>query len=141
LALYQQVMTEFEKQGAQMLGISVDSVWCHMAFARNRKLRFPLLSDFEPKGHVSQLYSAYRRPEGMSERALYLIDSDGTVAWSYISPIHVNPGADGILRALEELSQKEGANERDDVETNARAAGLTGTRSHSRVFGGASNSR
>jgi peroxiredoxin len=105
LALYQELQSqsEFDKFDAQLVGISVDSVWCHLAFAENRHLRFPLLADFEPKGEVSQLYQAYRAADGTSERALYVLDGDGVIRWSYISPVNVNPGADGILRALEEL--------------------------------------
>jgi alkyl hydroperoxide reductase subunit AhpC len=45
----------------------------------------------------------YRRADGTSERALYVIDRDGVISWSYVSPVGINPGADGILRALEEL--------------------------------------
>jgi len=85
------------------MGISVDGVWCHAAFSRDRKLHFPLLADFEPKGAVSKLYRAFRDGEGVSERALFVIDKNGTITWSYVSPIAVNPGADGILEALESL--------------------------------------
>ena len=88
------------------MGISVDGVWCHAAFARDRHLHFPLLADFEPKGAVSRLYGAYRPEEGISERALFVLDGDGIIRWSYCSPIGVNPGADGILSALESLNVK-----------------------------------
>jgi peroxiredoxin len=103
MTLYNEVLGEFSAFGAQMLGVSVDGVWCHTAFAANRKLRFPLLADFEPKGEVARAYGAYRAKEGVAERALVVVDSAGTVAWSYLSPIDVNPGADGILDALERL--------------------------------------
>ena len=108
MALYQEVLPEFRRFNAELLGISVDGVWCHLAFARDRNLHFPLLADFEPKGEVSRAYDAYRAEDGTSERALYVIDDDGIVAWSYLSPVGVNPGADGILRALESL-ENEGA--------------------------------
>jgi peroxiredoxin len=104
LALYQELQPEFEKFDAQLVGISVDSTWSHLAFAENRHLQFPLLADFEPKGEVSRSYQAYRPADGTSERALYVLDADGVIRWSYISPVDVNPGADGILRALEELA-------------------------------------
>ena len=106
LGLYQMLLPEFQRFGAVLWGISVDSVWCHLAFARDRNLEFPLLADFEPKGGVSRRYQAYRLPEGTSERALFVVDADGVIAWSYVSPADVNPGADGILQALESL-QKE----------------------------------
>jgi peroxiredoxin len=108
MALYQELLPEFQKFNAQLLGISVDGVWSHLAFAEDRNLHFPLLSDFEPKGEVARAYHVYRDEDGTSERALFVIDAKGTVAWSYVSPVGVNPGADGILRALENL-EREGA--------------------------------
>jgi peroxiredoxin len=104
VVLYNELLSEFKKFDAQILGISVDNIWSHLAFAKEKKLHFPLLSDFEPKGEASKLYNAYREDDGVSERALYVIDKEGKVAWSYISPVGVNPGADGILTALESLS-------------------------------------
>lgn len=101
LTVFNEVLPEFQKHNAQLLGISVDSVWCHLAFARERNLHFPLLADFHPKGHVAKLYNSYREEDGEAERALYVIDSDGMILWSYISPIGVNPGANGVLQALE----------------------------------------
>ena len=104
LALYNESLDMFDELGnPQLVGISVDGVWCHRAYADHRKLRFPLLADFEPKGAVARAYGAYRQEDGMAERALFVIDSRGTIAWSYLSPIGQNPGADGILRALESL--------------------------------------
>jgi peroxiredoxin len=103
MALYQEVLPEFRKFNAELLGTSVDGVWCHLAFAKDRNLHFPLLADFEPKGEVSRAYQVYRAKDGTSERALYVIDADGIVRWSYVSPVGLNPGADGILRALENL--------------------------------------
>jgi peroxiredoxin len=103
MGLYNEILKEFEKFNAELLGISVDGVWCHSAFAENRRLHFPLLADFEPKGEVSKKYGVYREPDGICERALYVIDKNGNVAWSYCSPISINPGADGILEALEKL--------------------------------------
>jgi peroxiredoxin len=103
MALYNESLPEFREYGAELLGISVDGVWCHAAFARGRNLHFPLLSDFEPKGAVSRLYGAYRAQEGVCDRALFVLDKEGLIRWSYCSPIGVNPGADGILNALESL--------------------------------------
>jgi peroxiredoxin len=106
LALYQEVMPEFEKHDAALFGISVDGRWSHRAFAKDRNLRFPLLADFEPKGEVARAYGVYRAQDGTSERALFVIDPAGVVSWSYVSPTEVNPGADGILLALEDLAAK-----------------------------------
>ncbi len=106
VALYNEILPVFHEYGAEILGISVDGVWCHAAFARDRKLHFPLLADFEPKGAVARLYGAYRDEDGTSERALFVLDGDGIIRWSYCSPVAVNPGADGILNALESLAGK-----------------------------------
>ena len=103
LALYQELMSEFRRFDAVLVGISVDGVWSHLAFAGDRNLHFPLLADFEPKGEVARAYGIYRPGDGTSERALFVIDAEGIVRWSYVSPVGVNPGADGILRALESL--------------------------------------
>src|SRR5580765_7510311 len=107
MALYNEILPEFQGFGAELLGISVDGVWCHAAFSRDRKLHFPLLADFEPKGEVARLYGVYRSIDGTTERALFVINADGIIRWSYVSPVGVNPGAAGILSALEELQGQE----------------------------------
>jgi peroxiredoxin len=107
MTLYNEVLAEFQRYDAALLGISVDGVWCHAAFARDRNLHFPLLSDFEPKGAVARRYGAYREGDGLTERALFVIDGDGIIRWSYVSPLTVNPGADGILAALESLGAQQ----------------------------------
>jgi peroxiredoxin len=105
LALYNEVLPEFQRLDAELLGISVDGIWCHLAFAKDRRLRFPLLSDFEPKGAVAKAYGVYRDQDGTSERALFVIDADGAITWSYVSPVGINPGADGLVAALEQLQR------------------------------------
>jgi peroxiredoxin len=106
VALYNEILPDFREYGAELVGISVDSVWCHAAFARDRNLHFPLLADFEPKGEIARQFGAYREQDGTSERAIFVIDGDGIIRWSFLSPIDVNPGADGILNALESLVGK-----------------------------------
>ncbi len=104
----------------------MDSVWCHLAFAKDRNLHFPLLADFEPKGEVARAYRVYRDDDGTSERALFVIDADGIIRWSYVSPVGVNPGADGILRALEELHGRRRPHEQDPVGSRLDPAGRRG---------------
>jgi peroxiredoxin len=108
LALYNELGADFHRLGAELVGISVDGVWCHAAFREERHLHFSLLSDFEPKGAVARTYGVYRETDGTSDRALFVIDAGGIIRWSYVSPVGVNPGADGILEALE-LMHKSGA--------------------------------
>ena len=105
MGLYNEILPEFHKHHAELLGISVDGVWCHAAFEKDRKLHFALLSDFEPKGAVAKQYGVLRS-EGFTERALFVIDKKGIIRWSYCSPVGVNPGADGILEALENLESE-----------------------------------
>ena len=116
LALYNEILSEFHQYDAQLLGISVDGVWCHTAFHGERKLHFTILSDFEPKGAVARDFGVYRDADGTCERALFVIDAKGIIRWSYVSPVGVNPGADGILKALEDL----GANGQSSQSSNAK---------------------
>jgi peroxiredoxin len=104
LALYNEIYSEFQKFDAKLIGISVDGIFCHQAYAKSRKLEFELAADFEPKGMVAKQYGAYRDGDGYCERALFVIDPNGVISWSYLSPIGENPGADGVLSALEQLT-------------------------------------
>jgi peroxiredoxin len=104
MSLYNETIRYFRKYNAELLGISVDSKWCHLAFSQSRKLHFPLLSDFHPKGEVSRAYGVYDEKEGESQRALFVLDPNQSIYWSYLSPVGINPGADGILEALEGLT-------------------------------------
>jgi len=106
LALYNELLPEFATSNAEIIGVSVDGIWCHLAFGKDRKLHLPLLADFEPKGAVARQYGVYDERTGQSERALFVIDAEGMIRWSYVSPVGINPGADGIFRALEILSKE-----------------------------------
>jgi peroxiredoxin len=106
MSLYNEMHNYFSKYNAELLGISVDGKWCHAAFREARKLHFTLLADFEPKGAIAKKYGVYDEKEGRTERALFVIDADGIIRWSYLSPVGINPGADGILDALENLTAK-----------------------------------
>jgi peroxiredoxin len=103
LALYNEMLPLFEEHEAQVLGISVDGIWCHQAFAEQRHLQFPLLSDFEPKGSVARSFGVFDAKQGINKRALFVIDAEGVIRWNHVSPAGVNPGADGILKALASL--------------------------------------
>ena len=104
MALFNQLLEEFRKYNAQLLGVSVGGAWCHMALSNERHYHFPLLSDFEPKGAIAKAYGVYDAKEGVAERALFVIDGQGVIRWSYLSPMGVNPGADGVLDALQALT-------------------------------------
>ena len=107
LALFNEMMPEFKRLNAEVVGISVDGIWCHQAFEKDRNLRYPLLADFEPKGAVSKAFGAYSPGEGVSERALFVIDGNGVIRWSYLSPMGVNPGVNEVLSALEAIAKGE----------------------------------
>lgn len=103
LTLYNELLWLFAEFGAQILGISGDSLESHLAFSADRKLDFPLLADSDPLGDVARRYGVFDEESQTCERALFVIDRTGRIAWSYLSPRNVDPGADGILRALESL--------------------------------------
>jgi peroxiredoxin len=111
MTLYNEMGKYFGRHNAQLIGISVDSRWSHLAFIEHNKFHFPLLSDFEPKGEVARLYEAYDEKAGQCQRALYVIDENGIIRWSYLSSVGINPGADGILNALEELDNVKSINQ------------------------------
>lgn len=110
MTLYNEMGKYFAQHNAQVIGISVDSKWSHLAFCEQNKFHFPLLSDFEPKGEVARMYEAYNESTGECRRALYVIDEEGIIRWNYLSPVGINPGADGILNALEELDNVKSLN-------------------------------
>lgn len=103
LTLYNELLSLFAEFDAQILGISVDSLESHAAFSADRKLDFPLLADSDPFGEVARRYGVFDEKSQTCERALFVIDRTGRISWSYLSPREVNPGADGILKALESL--------------------------------------
>jgi peroxiredoxin len=121
MTLYNEILPEFRRYKAEILGISVDGPWCHLAFSKDRNLHFPLLSDFEPKGEVASKYGAYDAKKGICERALFVIDENGIIRWSYLSPIGVNPGAEGILDALETINSSFSKREQE-LESRQRVA-------------------
>jgi peroxiredoxin len=103
LSLYNELLPLFAEFDAQILGISVDDLETHTAFGAERNLDFPLLADTDPLGEVARQYGVFDDESQTCERALFVIDRTGHIAWSYLAPRDVNPGADGILRALENL--------------------------------------
>jgi peroxiredoxin len=110
LGLYNELLPEFSEFDAQIIGISVDGIWCHLAFCKERKFHTPLLADFEPKGAVARLYGVYDEKSGEAGRALFVLDPAGVIQWSYLSPVGINPGADGILKALSSMTKNKTTN-------------------------------
>jgi len=102
LSVYQEVLPQLEEQGAKLVGISVDSAFCHKAFQHHQGLSMPLLADFHPKGEVAKAYGVWSEEHGMSSRALVMVGPDGLVRWSYLSPPLEVPGANLIFDALEQ---------------------------------------
>ena len=102
LNVYQEVLGDLEGAGAKLVGISVDSAFCHKAFQEHLGITIPLLADFEPKGAVARDYGAYINRRGHNKRALVMIGPDGVVKWSHLSPTPLEiPGANLIFDALE----------------------------------------
>lgn len=102
LSIYQEVLGEIETRGGRLVGISVDSGFCHAAFREHAGLTFPLLSDYHPKGEVAAAYGAYIPERGHCSRSLVVVDGNGTVTYSYTPPHPEIPGANLIFDALED---------------------------------------
>lgn len=104
LTLYQEYAGEFARYGASLIGISVDQTWSHAAFAADARLDFPLLADFQPRGAVARMYGVYRPREGVSARALFVLDREGIIRFGQVYPDQLDPGVDSILTTLEAIS-------------------------------------
>jgi len=101
---YEADLERFQGYDAQVLGISVDSVPCNTAWASSLGgLSYDLLSDFHPKGQVAQAYGAYRENDGISERALFIIDKDGKLAYKDIHNIADQPDNEELFDVLRNL--------------------------------------
>lgn len=101
LSIYQEVLPEIEAKGTSLVGVSVDSAYCHRAFREKLNLTIPLLADFHPKGAMSRQYGAYREDYGANNRSLVLV-ADGVVRWTHAAPSPKEiPGANLIFDALE----------------------------------------
>lgn len=109
LALYGEYLPVFRNLRAEVVGISTDGIWSHAAFAREVGIRFLLLSDAQPNGAVARAYGVYLEAKDASSRALFVIDERGIIRWSRAYPLLVNPGVDGILRALEPAAEPKDA--------------------------------
>jgi peroxiredoxin len=104
LALFQTYAADFGRLEASVLGISVDHVHSHAAFARDAGLRFPLLADFQPRGRVARRYGVYRAAQGVCARALFVLDARRVIRFSRAYPDPLNPGVDALLTTLETLA-------------------------------------
>jgi peroxiredoxin len=104
LTLYQQQASDFARLDARLLGISADHVWSHMAFAHDARIQFPLLADVQPRGAVARAYGVYRSGVEASARSLFVLDRQGVIRMRKVYPDQLNPGAHGVLRALEALA-------------------------------------
>lgn len=104
LSLFHELREDFDALDAQVVAISVDGPWAQKAFAKSLNVDMPLLSDFHPHGAVAKTYGVLR-DDGVAERALFVIDREGMIRYSYVSPIEENPGADKVLEVLEGLQK------------------------------------
>jgi alkyl hydroperoxide reductase subunit AhpC len=103
-ALCQDYAGEFGHFGARLLGISIDHCLSHAAFVRDAQVRFPLLADFHPRGAVARAYGIYREEQGVSARALFVLDGQGIIRFSQAYPDLLNPGVDDLLTTLEAIT-------------------------------------
>lgn len=104
MAGYQADLAKFQEMGAAILGISVDAQPAKSAWARTLgTISFDLLSDFHPHGAVAQKYGVYRATDGIAERALFVVDRQGTIAWAKVYDIPQQPDNRELLDALRAL--------------------------------------
>src|SRR6202167_2915084 len=93
-------LKQFESLDAQVLGLSVDSVWAHKAFADKLGITYPLLADFLPRGAVAEKFGVYMAERGVAGRAIAIIDKAGKIAWFKNYDIPVLPDMKEVAQAL-----------------------------------------
>ena len=96
-------MKKFDQLDAQVLGVSVDSVWSHKAYAEKMGIHYPLLADFQPRGAVAEKYGVFLAEKGITGRAISIVDRDGKLAWHKNYDIPVVPGVEEVAKALESV--------------------------------------
>ena len=96
-------MKRFEQLDAQVLGLSVDSVWSHKAFAEKMGIHYPLLADFQPRGAVADKFGVYLADRGITARAIAIVDRSGKVAWFKNYDIPTVPDLGEVSEALAKL--------------------------------------
>jgi peroxiredoxin len=96
-------MKSFEQLDAQVLGISVDSLWSHKAFAEKMGIHYPLLADFQPRGAVGEKFGVYLPEKGITGRAIAIVDRSGKVAWFKNYDIPTVPDVKEVSEALSEV--------------------------------------
>jgi mycoredoxin-dependent peroxiredoxin len=96
-------MKKFETLDAEVLGVSVDSVWSHKAYAEKMGIRYSLLADFQPRGAMAESYGAYLPEKGITGRAIVIVNRDGDVAWAKNYDIPVVPDLNEVASALQQV--------------------------------------
>ena len=106
LSIYNQALPIFDRYHAKIIGISTDSKTSHTKFAKNLNLHFPLVLDTDQNTHESlaKTLDVYNEKEKVAKRAIFVYDEHDHLVWNAVYPDHVNPGADGILQALDSLN-------------------------------------
>ena len=99
-------LNQFDKLNAQVLGLSVDSVWSHKAFAEKLGIRYPLLADFQPRGAVAEKFGVYLADKGITGRAIAIVDKAGKIAWLKNYEILTVPDMDEVSQALSKIQSR-----------------------------------
>jgi peroxiredoxin len=96
-------MKQFESLNATVLGVSVDSVWSHKAFAEKMGIKYSLLADFHPRGAMAEKYGVYLPDKGITGRAIFIINAAGNIAWMKNYDIPQVPDLKEVAAALEKV--------------------------------------
>jgi mycoredoxin-dependent peroxiredoxin len=96
-------MKAFETLDAEVLGVSVDSVWSHKAYAEKMGIHYSLLADFHPRGAMSEKYGVYLPEKGITGRSIIIVNKDGKVAWVKNYDIPVVPDLNEVAAALQQV--------------------------------------
>ena len=109
MTAYSRELDKFAAYDAQVLGVSVDSTWSHIAWQEKEigKLNYPLLSDFYPHGEIARKYDVFREGNpipGINERAIYIVDKTGKIVFAQLYELGESPDNQDVMDALERLA-------------------------------------
>lgn len=102
---YEAEVADFERYDAQVVGISVDSIPSHIAWAKSLGgiETYPLLADFHPKGEVARKFGVWKEDKGICERSIVIVDKAGKIAYIDVHEISEQPENAQLIEILRDL--------------------------------------
>ena len=109
IAAFGKLDKEFKARDAQLLGVSTDSEYVHLAWRSTKdelkNLPFPMLSDI--KRELTTELGILDKDAGVAQRATYIVDPEGVIRFVYVTDLSVGRNPEEVLRVLDALQTDE----------------------------------